>query len=88
MYLYPVGCLKLAFRRIVARRRLPAVKRTATMPGCFDRKKTNQFALLNCTQPLRGKSQAIEHNRALPKVGQSLRGLRFVAYRCAPCGFG
>jgi hypothetical protein len=34
---------------------------------------TSQFALLNCTQPGRGKSQAIEHNRALPKVAQSLR---------------
>ena len=31
------------------------------------------LAALNCTQPSRGKSQAIEHNRALPKVGQSLR---------------
>ncbi len=40
------------------------------------------------TQPGRGKSQAIEHNRALPKVGQSLRRLRLVAYRCAPFGFG
>jgi hypothetical protein len=30
-------------------------------------------AALDCTQPVRGKSQAIEHNRALPKVGQSLR---------------
>ena len=47
-----------------------------------------QFATLNCTPPGRGKSQAIEHNRALPKVGQSLRRLRLVAYRCAPCGFG
>lgn len=27
----------------------------------------------NVTQPGRGKSQAIKHNRALPKVGQSLR---------------
>jgi hypothetical protein len=33
----------------------------------------SQFALLNCTLPGRGKSQAIEHNRALPKVSQSLR---------------
>ena len=40
------------------------------------------------TQPGRGKSQAIEHNRALPKVGQSLRWLGLVAYRCAPFGFG
>jgi len=31
------------------------------------------FAALNCTPPGRGKSQAIEHNRALPKVRQSLR---------------
>ena len=31
------------------------------------------LAALNCTQPSRGKSQAIEHNSALPKVGQSLR---------------
>ena len=28
----------------------------------------------NVTPPGRGKSQAIEHNRALPKAGQSLRG--------------
>ena len=35
--------------------------------------KPDQFALLNRTQPGRGKSQAIEHNRALPKVRQSLR---------------
>ncbi len=56
-----------------ARRRLPAVKRTATMSGCVGQIKASQFALLNCTQPGRGKSPAIEHNRALPKVGQSLR---------------
>lgn len=31
------------------------------------------LAALDCTPPGRGKSQAIEHNRALPKVGQSLR---------------
>ena len=43
------------------------------MPGRVGHEKTSQFALLNCTQPVRGKSQAIEHNRALPKVGQSLR---------------
>jgi hypothetical protein len=55
------------------RRRLPAVKRTAAMPGCVCNEKPSQFALLNCTQPGSGKSQAIEHNRALPKVGQSLR---------------
>jgi hypothetical protein len=42
---------------------------------------SSQFALLNCTQPVRGKSQAIEHNSALPKVGQSLRRLRLV---CLP----
>jgi len=48
----------------------------------FARKiKPDQFALLNCTQPGRGKSQAIEHNSALPKVGQSLRRLRLV---CLP----
>ncbi len=46
------------------------------------------FAALNCTKPDRGKSQAIEHNRALPKAGQSLRWLRLVACRCAPFGFG
>jgi hypothetical protein len=34
---------------------------------------TSLFAALDCTPPGRGKSQAIEHNRALPKVGQSLR---------------
>jgi len=65
----------------VARRRLPAVKRTAAMPGRVGQRKTNQLALLNCTPPGRGKSPAIEHNRALPKVGQSLRRLRLVAYR-------
>jgi len=43
------------------------------MPGCVSHEKASQFALLNCTQPVRGKSQAIEHNRALPKVRQSLR---------------
>lgn len=43
------------------------------MPGRVRQSKTSQFALLICTQPGRGKSQAIEHNRALPKVGQSLR---------------
>jgi hypothetical protein len=43
------------------------------MPGCFGQKKASQFALLNCTRPGRGKSQAIEHNRALPKVRQLLR---------------
>jgi len=58
----------------VGRRRLTALKRTATMPGCVGQDKSCQFALLNCTQPGRGKSQAIEHNRALPKVRQSLRG--------------
>jgi hypothetical protein len=51
------------------------------MPGRVGHEKASQFALLNCTQPVRGKSQAIEHNRALPKVGQSLRRLRLVAYR-------
>jgi hypothetical protein len=40
----------------VARRRLPAVKRTATMPLRVGHKKPSQFALLNCTQPGRGKS--------------------------------
>ena len=40
--------------------------------GC-SKVKPDQFALLNRTQPGRGKSQAIEHNRALPKVRQSLR---------------
>ena len=47
------------------------------------------LAALNCTPPGRGKSQAIEHNRALPKV--SCGPFRFApsaAYRCAPCGFG
>lgn len=43
------------------------------MPGCGGHKEASQFALLYCTQPGRGKSQVIEHNRALPKVGQSLR---------------
>jgi hypothetical protein len=43
------------------------------MPGRVGHEKASQFALLNCTQPGRGKSQAIEHNRALPKVSQSLR---------------
>jgi len=32
------------------------------------------LAALDRTPPGRGKSQAIEHNRALPKAGQSLRG--------------
>lgn len=43
------------------------------MVGHVGHDNPSQFALLNCTQPGRGKSQAIEHNRALPKVGQSLR---------------
>lgn len=43
------------------------------MPSCVAHEKPGQFALLDCTQPGRGKSQAIQHNRALPKVGQSLR---------------
>jgi hypothetical protein len=51
------------------------------MPGRIGHKRPSQFALLNCTQPVRGKSQAIEHNRTLPKVRQSLRWLRLVAYR-------
>ena len=34
---------------------------------------TRVLAALDCTPPGRGKSQAIQHNRALPKVGQSLR---------------
>jgi len=40
----------------VARRRLPAVKRTATMPVRVGYEMPSQFALLNCTQPGRGKS--------------------------------
>jgi len=44
------------------------------MPGRAGQRKANQLALLNCTRPGRGKSQAIEHNRSLPKVRQSLRG--------------
>ena len=51
--------------------------------------KPDQFALLNCPQPGRGKSQAIEHNSALPKVGQSLRRLRLVCLPLArPAGSG
>jgi len=58
----------LVVRHFVARRRLPAVKRTATMPGRIGQRKTCQFALLNCTQPVRGKSPAIQHNRAFCKM--------------------
>jgi len=57
----------LAVLHFEARRRLPAGKRTTTMPGRIGQWKIRQFALLNCTQPIRGKSPAIEHNRALPE---------------------
>ena len=130
---WSVGGTLLAVLHFVARRRLPAVKRTAALPGLsaskvktvppaalrihsaatrpnpaashlipapFRRSHTAKanplrgiasqkqtrsalrvrwhkaasvLAALYCTPPGRGKSQAIEHNRALPKVGQSLR---------------
>jgi hypothetical protein len=38
------------------------------MPERVGQEKTHQFALLNCTQPVRGKSPAIQHNRAFCKM--------------------
>ncbi len=43
------------------------------MPEHVGQRKTRQFAVLDCPQPSRGKSQAIQHNSALPKVRKSLR---------------
>jgi hypothetical protein len=56
-----------------ARRRLPAVKRTATMPGRVGHK-TQVSSLCSTAHRRSGVNRyAIEHNRALPKAGQSLR---------------
>ena len=56
------------------------------------RERPARFAMLNCTPPGRGKSQAIEHNSALPKIGQSLcraslggRPLRALRVRVMVC---
>jgi len=38
------------------------------MPGRVGQRTTSRLALLNCTQPSRGKSPAIQHNRAFCKM--------------------
>lgn len=52
--------------------------------------KPNGSLCSTARRPLRGKCSAalrIQHNSLLRKIGQSLRRLRLVADRCAPCGF-
>ena len=68
---------------------LPAACAVSFAHGFFGYIKHSLLAVLDCTQPVRGKSQAIKHNSALPKVGRSpFRCAPSPAYRCAPCGFG
>ncbi len=83
------GGVALDLLHFVARRRLPAVKRTATMPGCVGHDR--QVGSLRSTAPRRAGVNrcAIEHNRALPKPGQSLRGASLGGLALArPAGSG
>ena len=58
------------------------------MPGCVGQRKTSQLALLNCTQPVRGKSPAIQHNRPFCKMQPvAAHGFAWCQHRFAPCGF-
>jgi hypothetical protein len=54
-------------------RGLPAACAVSFAHGYVGYLKPSLLAALDCTLPGRGKSQAIQHNSALPKVGQSLR---------------
>ena len=68
---------------------LPAACAVSFAHGFVGYIKHSLLAVLDCTRPVRGKSQAIEHNSALPKAGRSpFRCAPSPAYRCAPCGFG
>jgi hypothetical protein len=82
------GGAVLVLLHSVARRRLPAVKRTATMPGCVGHKR--QVSSRCSTGPSRSgvNRKRLNITAHYPKYASRFAGLRFVAYRCAPCGFG
>jgi hypothetical protein len=72
----------------VARRRLTALKRTATMPGRVGHKR--QVSSRCSTAPSRAgvNRKRLNITAHYPKYASRCAGLRLVAYRCAPCGFG